>query len=104
VSFEKFEELVESCLIFSVLHTITSRITNTAKPSSHVTFHSLAKFWADNLSIATWASHVLGQRNSKTLITINNYKLKTGGPIVDANGTLPSCWPTRNEALLRVYA
>jgi len=37
-------------------------------------------------------------------ITFNNYKLKTGGPIVDANGTLPSSWPTRNEALLRVYA
>jgi len=30
------------------------------------------------------------------VITINDYKLKTGGPIVDANGTLPSCWPTRN--------
>jgi len=25
------------------------------------------------------------------VITINDYKLKTGGPIVDANGTLPSC-------------
>jgi hypothetical protein len=90
VSSEEFEKLVESCLIYSFLPPITSRITNTAKPSSHVSFHGLAKFWVENLSIAAWASHVLGQRNSKTLITINNYKLKTGGPIVDANGTLPS--------------
>ena len=64
-------------LLLSFLSPVTSRITITAKPSGHVAFHSLAIFWANNVSIAARASHVFAQCNRlKGLMTINDYKLK----------------------------
>ena len=70
-------------LLLSFLSPVTSHITITAKPSGHVAFHSLAIFWANNVSIAARASHVFAQCNRlKGLMTINDYKLKTKDQLI----------------------
>jgi hypothetical protein len=70
-------------LLLSFLSPVTSRITNPAKPSGHVAFHSLAIFWTNNVSIAARASHVFARCNRlKGLMAINDYKLKTKNQLI----------------------
>jgi len=81
---QRYISLVHFWLVLlSFLSPVTSHITITAKPSGHVAFHSLAIFWANNVSIAARASHVFAQCNRlKGLMTINDYKLKTKDQLI----------------------
>ena len=61
---EDITGLVDFELVFlSFLLPVTSGITIAAKPSGHVSFHSLAVFWLNDVSIAARASHVFAQCN-----------------------------------------
>jgi hypothetical protein len=80
-------------LVFNLLFPITSCITITAKPSGHVPFHGLTIFWHDSLFVAASTSHKFVQCNRKILMPINNYKLKSDEPILDANGSLSDIGP-----------
>lgn len=66
-------------LVFGLLFPVASRITITAEPSGHVSFHCFTKLWHKDLSVAAWASHIFTQYNRNSLMSINYYQLNLMG-------------------------